>query len=156
MWRRVEDHVREERGISRSPLSIKVTTRLHKILTMDSAVSQSDSASLSHAKNLKLRLRIWISISVEKNEKINKFVQLCRVTKRNKLCFVPNSEYFYFSSPSRLFIFRKLKIKKWKHDNTNCLLTWSNDLSNDCREWTAACRTFPRVATVLFKFLYLK
>lgn len=35
-------------------------------------------------------------------------------------------------------------------------LTWSNDLSNDCSEWTAACKTLPRVATVLFKFLYLQ
>lgn len=34
--------------------------------------------------------------------------------------------------------------------------TCSNDLSNVCSELTAACKTFPRVATVLFKFLYLE
>lgn len=33
--------------------------------------------------------------------------------------------------------------------------TWSNDLSNDCNEWTAAWSDFPRDITALFKLLYL-
>lgn len=35
-------------------------------------------------------------------------------------------------------------------------LTWSNDLSNELIEWTATCKFLARVATVLFKFLYLR